>query len=326
MNNAFALNGFLAIYKPRGVTSFDVVRPLKRMYKPSKIGHVGTLDPEAEGLLVICVGEATKLVSYFMDLKKEYIATARLGVSTNTDDADPKATVLSVCDEKKVLALSLLDVEECLAKFIGEYMQTPPIYSALKSQGIPLYQLAREKEIDLSSEILQEKQRKVCIEKIELINLDLPMVTFRVVCEKGTYIRSIARDLGNMLGVGGHLSFLLRTKIGSFSLEDALILDTYKKANITGGFQLQIPNNMPPFPLIPIEQAILNFPKLTITLEEKERVKNGILPISVLDRIEKELLGKIPPFALMDERGLLVAMLRKEQDRIQIGRVFTHER
>ena len=184
--------GFINVNKPSGMTSHDVVSFLRRNLKIKKIGHTGTLDPMANGVLPIAVGDATRLIQYLAD-DKEYVATVKFGVSTDTYDKEGE--IISTSD--KVVELS--ELENALNQFRGEILQKPPIYSALKKNGKKLYEYAREgMEVEI-------KARKVTIEKLDLLSLENNIAQLRVKCSKGTYIRSIAHDLGEVLSCGAHL-------------------------------------------------------------------------------------------------------------------------
>lgn len=208
------MQGFLNVYKPRGMTSHDVVAVLRRVTKIKQIGHTGTLDPFAEGVLPICIGKATRLIEYLTD-DKAYIATLQFGKTTDTYDIEGQ--IISQSDKK----VSKDDIVNVLKKYQGEIEQVPPIYSALKVNGKKLYEYARE------GKDVQIKSRKVFIERIELQKFDFQNQTAQILvkCSKGTYIRSIAHDLGERLGVGGYLIKLVRTQAGKFRIESAMSLE-----------------------------------------------------------------------------------------------------
>ena len=227
------INGILPVYKEKGFTSFDVVAKLRKILHQKKIGHTGTLDPDATGLLPICLGQATKLVDTMTDSKKEYVARMLLGIRTDTLDISGK---LLKEDKGQV---SLNDVKEALFEFLGESMQVPPMYSALKINGKKLYELARDGivverearpihiyDIELLDSINKYKGREI----IDISNPNsIPRsgleLSFRVVSSKGTYIRSLIDDLGNKLGCGACMTGLMRTKASGFNIDSALTLD-----------------------------------------------------------------------------------------------------
>ena len=205
-------SGIINVYKEKGFTSFDVVAKLRGILKTKKIGHTGTLDPDAEGVLPVCIGRATKVCDILTDKDKVYEAVMLLGVETDTQDTSGE-----VLCEKPVEADEDA-VEKAILSFVGEYDQVPPMYSALKVNGKKLYELARE------GKTVERKARRVNIFSIEILEMDLPRVRMSVHCSKGTYIRTLCHDIGNMLGCGGCMDKLLRTKVGVFELKDTLKL------------------------------------------------------------------------------------------------------
>ena len=210
--NSNMINGVINIYKIKGFTSHDVVAKLRGIMRQKKIGHTGTLDPEATGVLPVCLGSATKLCDMLTDKEKEYIAKVQLGVTTDTQDMT--GTVLS----EKEVKVTESQVREAIQSFVGHYDQIPPMYSALKVNGKKLYELAREgKEVE-------RKARPVTIHYIEVLEMSLPQITIKVGCSKGTYIRTLCHDLGEKLGCGAAMAALERTKSGQFSLENAITL------------------------------------------------------------------------------------------------------
>ena len=206
------INGMINVYKEAGFTSHDVVAKLRGIVKQRKIGHTGTLDPDATGVLPVCFGNATKLCDMLTDKSKEYEACMLLGVTTDTQDLS--GTVL----EQKTVNVSKDDAEKAIMSFIGEYDQIPPMYSAIKINGKKLYELGRQgKEIE-------RQPRKVEIQNIEIISMELPEIRFRVGCSKGTYIRTLCADIGEKLGCGAAMKSLERIRVGNFKVEDALKL------------------------------------------------------------------------------------------------------
>lgn len=204
----------LLINKPFGWTSFDVVNKLRYRLKIKKIGHAGTLDPLATGLLIICTGKMTKRIEEFMGLEKEYTGKFVLGKSTPSHDLETE-----VSEEKDVSSLTSEQIHNATHGLTGSISQLPPMHSAIRIGGKRAYEFARKgKEIDL-------KHREVEVRQFEITNITLPEARFRIVCSKGTYIRSIARDFGNALGVGAYLTDLCRTRIGNFKLEEAMGID-----------------------------------------------------------------------------------------------------
>lgn len=206
----------LNINKPEGWTSFDVVKKVRRLTQVKKVGHAGTLDPFATGVLIICMGKATKRVEEFMALKKEYVARIELGKRTDTYDRTGR--VLSV---DSVHDLSTDQVRDICNGFRGEQLQVPPMYSARKVNGQRLYKLARQ------GKQVARKAKRIVIHELDVQKVALPFVTLRIVCSRGTYIRSIANDVGEKLGCGGCLDALVRTKIGSYRLEEAWTVENF---------------------------------------------------------------------------------------------------
>lgn len=205
-------SGIINVYKEKGFTSFDVVAKLRGILRTKKIGHTGTLDPDAEGVLPVCIGRATKVCDILTDKDKIYEAVLLLGVETDTQDTS--GTVLKTLP----VEVSENTLKEAILSFAGEYDQIPPMYSALKVNGKKLYELARE------GKSIERKPRRVKIFSIEIQEIDLPRVRMSVHCSKGTYIRTLCHDIGSKIGCGGCMEKLLRTKVGTFELKDALRL------------------------------------------------------------------------------------------------------
>jgi tRNA pseudouridine55 synthase len=214
--NTFEEGKVILINKPLHWTSFDVVRKIRNLIRIKKVGHAGTLDPLATGLLIVCTGKFTKKINEYQAQEKEYTGTFTLGAVTPTYDLESEPENFKNYDH---VTKELLD--ETTKKFIGEIDQTPPIHSAVKQQGKPVY-LAARKGHDVKLE-----PRKITIKEFEITDMKLPVVSFRVVCTTGTYIRSLANDFGEALGCGGYLSSLCRTRIGEFRLEEAMTMDQF---------------------------------------------------------------------------------------------------
>ena len=205
-------SGIINVYKEKGFTSFDVVAKLRGILRTKKIGHTGTLDPDAEGVLPVCIGRATKVCDILTDKDKVYEAVMLLGVETDTQDTSGEVL------KELPVEVSKETVKEAILSFVGEYAQVPPMYSALKVNGKKLYELARE------GKTVERKARNVQIFSIEILEMDLPRVRMSVHCSKGTYIRTLCHDVGQKLGCGGCMDKLLRTKVGVFELADTLKL------------------------------------------------------------------------------------------------------
>lgn len=217
-------NGILNIYKEKGYTSHDVVAKLRGIVKQKKIGHTGTLDPDAEGVLPVCLGKATRLCGMLMDQGKTYEAVLLLGKVTDTQDLTGR-----VLEERETGGLTEEAVRECIAGFTGDYEQLPPMYSALKVNGKKLYELARQ-----GIEV-ERKKRRVRIHEISIQEVSLPRIRMKVRCSKGTYIRTLCHDIGGKLGCGGCMESLLRTQAGCFCLENSVRLDEVEAACARGG-------------------------------------------------------------------------------------------
>lgn len=248
------LNGVIIIYKEAGFTSHDVVAKMRGICKQKKIGHTGTLDPQATGVLPVCLGSGTKLCDMLTDKDKEYIAELRLGVETDTQDLTGQVL------KETVVQVSEQEVRDAILQFQGAYDQIPPMYSALKVNGKKLYELAREgKEVE-------RKARRVQILEIEIIEMTLPVVKMRVACSKGTYIRTLCADIGEKLGCGGAMQSLQRTKVGNFTLERSLTLSELEK--------LRDQNRLEEI-LFPVESAFAECPTLHVTKEFVKLIDNG---------------------------------------------------
>ena len=249
------MDGVIVIRKEKGFTSHDVVAKLRGILHMKKIGHTGTLDPDAEGVLPVALGKATRLVDMITDKEKTYEAVMRLGVVTDTQDMS--GTVLSQTTE-----LSVTEEELCtvVSSFVGDYMQVPPMYSALKVNGKKLYELARE------GKTVERKPRPVRFYEIEILDISFPLVRFRVTCSKGTYIRTLCHDIGEKLGCGAAMESLLRTKVGRFTLDDAITLAQTEEAVKKGTIESKI---------LGIEEILAEYPRVCCTKEGDRLLANG---------------------------------------------------
>lgn len=209
------INGIINVYKEKGYTSHDVVAKLRGILKQKKIGHTGTLDPDAEGVLPVCLGKGTKLCDLLTDKDKTYVAVMQLGITTDTQDMT--GTVLT----EQEVSVTEEEIKTAVLSFIGEYSQIPPMYSALKVNGKKLYELARE------GKTIEREPRPVKIHEITILQIDLKanQVKMSVSCSKGTYIRTLCHDIGNQLGCGASMQSLVRTKVSDFLLEDSIKLE-----------------------------------------------------------------------------------------------------
>lgn len=303
--------GFLNIYKPQNMTSHDVVAILRKITKIKQIGHTGTLDPFAEGVLPICIGKATRLIEY-LDDEKEYLAQISFGKSTDTYDLDGKTTVESG------LKVSKIDVLEGLKAFEGEITQVPPIYSAIKVDGKKLYEYARK------GEEVKIEPRKVVIEKIELKEFDEKNQTASVLikCSKGTYIRSIAHDLGQNLKTGAHLSMLTRTQAGKFFVKKSLPLYDLKTAE-------DVEKNL----IYPLEY--LNLPKINVNENEHKKIMMGqrvnvsddklalLNPMREgINLLDKKLNSQPDVFIILIYNNKINAIAQIDDNMIKVKKVF----
>ena len=214
--------GILLVDKPGGITSHDVVDRVRRIFRMKKVGHAGTLDPMATGLMLILVGKATKVSQYLMSMDKEYTGTLKLGEETDSQDADGEVLV-----RKEVPDLSEDDVKSAMKGFLGDQYQTPPMFSAKKVDGQPLYKLARK------GKTVPREPRVIHVSRYELTAFEPPEASFLVACSKGAYVRTLAHDLGQKLGCGAHLNVLRRTGVGKFRIEKADPLETLKELSPT---------------------------------------------------------------------------------------------
>lgn len=280
------LFGFLNIYKPKGMTSHDVVAKLRRLTKIKQIGHTGTLDPFAEGVLPVCIGKATRLIEYLAD-DKEYLATVQFGSNTSTYDLEGEITETF---EKKVTRENILDT---LKNFEGEISQLPPIYSAIKVRGKKLYEYARK------GEEVEIQPRKVTISSIELksFNEENQTAEILIACSKGTYIRSIAYDLGKTLGCGGHLIKLVRTQAGKFFVE---------KSNTLDGINVE--KNL----INPLE--VLELPQIEVTEAEHQRILHG--------QFLENKTSKCVDFLILIYNNSISAIGTTDGEKILIKKVF----
>jgi len=249
------MDGVLNINKPSGMTSHDVVERVRRILREKRIGHTGTLDPLATGVLVLCIGKATRIAQYLEAGEKEYKAVMRLGVSTDTLDAGGQ-----VLATKSYTPPERQRIIEVMKGFTGSIMQRPPAYSAVKVAGVPSYRLAREGRAELL------KPRPITIFSIELTAYEDPLVSLLVRCSKGSYIRTLCAEIGDALGMGAHLAFLERTRSGSFSIDRAVSLDQLQ-AMMTAGTVEQV--------VTPIDDALAEFPSVPISETEAVSVMHG---------------------------------------------------
>ncbi len=249
------LSGLLNVDKPPGATSHDVVDAIRRVSGQRKVGHAGTLDPLATGVLLVCLGQATRVSEYLMAGPKRYRATIVLGTTTDTYDADGRAVTRGGRTD-----FQREEIEEALQQFVGRIEQVPPMYSAIKRNGQPLYRLARE------GETVDRPPRPVEVREFTLVDWTSPILIAEVDCSPGTYVRSLAHDLGQQLGSGAHLAALVRLRSGRFSLEQAASLERLEEA-FKHGQEYQF--------LIPMDEALLDWPAMLVNADEARRIAQG---------------------------------------------------
>jgi tRNA pseudouridine55 synthase len=293
------LHGILLIDKPEGLTSAAVVRTVKKTLAVERVGHLGTLDPFASGLLPICLGEGTKIAQFLMVERKAYCGTIRLGTETDTYD-----TTGTVTRTAPVPVLSLELLQEMVQRFSGESWQTPPMYSALKHQGTPLYKLARR------GVEVEREPRKVMIENFLLEAIEDSLLRFSLVCSKGTYIRTLAVDIGQALGCAAHLATLRRMGFGPFAIEQTVPLDHCVPLLEQGTL-----------PVLSLTKALQHYPAVVVATEVVTLVRQGRQEI--LAQVLPEPDETNEPTQLVGPDGDLVAMVQHRDGQWQFLRVFS---
>lgn len=298
------IHGILNVYKEKGYTSHDVVAKLRGITGQRKIGHTGTLDPDAEGVLPVCLGRGTKLCDLLTDRDKTYETVLLLGRVTDTQDIS--GTVL---ENRDISGISEESVRAAIAGFVGGYEQIPPMYSALKVNGKKLYELARE-----GIEI-ERRARAVKIYGIDIISMELPRVKLRVQCSKGTYIRTLCHDIGMKLGCGGCMEELIRTRAGQFSLDGSLTLTEIAQRKQEGRLMDAV---------IPVDAVFEDYPRLIVRKEWEKTAKNGNpLPGKAFVHMDgaDHCRGNV---RIYDESGQFLSVSRwcKERDEYHIIKMF----
>lgn len=290
------MNGVLNIFKPKGMTSFDVVREVKKVCKIKKVGHTGTLDPEATGVLPVCIGKATKIIDYIMDSEKIYEVTFKLGLKTTTYDLEGE-----ILEERDSSFLKYEEILNAINSFKGEYCQVPPMYSALKQNGVRLYELAR-KGIEV-----ERPGRNITIYNIEDIKIDNPYISMKVTCSKGTYIRSLCYDIGVKLGVYAAMTELCRVKTSRFLIENSVNINELTKDNLTQN-------------LISIEEALNEFDKIVVNNKFAKLLVNGV---NVFDsRVANEKLIANKLYRVYDENNNLLGIGSKNNNGFKIEKLL----
>lgn len=284
------LDGVLLLNKPRGVSSNGALQRARRALGAAKAGHTGTLDPMASGLLPVAFGEATKFSQYLLDADKVYLAEVRLGTTTDTGDAEGEIT--ATCDHRPAAE----EVRLACEHFVGEIDQVPPMYSAVKRDGKALYEYAR------AGVEVERQPRRVQIRAIDVVDIDESRFTIRVRCSKGTYIRSLAEDLGQFLGCGAHLSGLVREGTGPFSLSETVPLDVFESS----------PQEMRLGWLLSVDAFVLHFPALELGEEDATRVVHGqsaVLTSPVSSGVWRLYAkGRFLGLGRVDEEGILAPL------------------
>ena len=266
------MNGVINIFKPKGMTSFDVVREVKKVCCTGKVGHTGTLDPEATGVLPVCIGRATKIIDYIMDSRKVYEVEFKLGIKTTTYDDEGE-----ILETRETKHLTDDEILQAIKGFLGEYSQVPPMYSALKQNGVRLYTLARQ-----GIEVKREG-RNITIYNIENIKIDNPFVSMKVTCSKGTYVRSLCYDIGEKLGVYATMTELNRAETSVFKEEDSINIKNLTSENYSEY-------------LISIEEALNHYDRININHKYAKLLVNGVRVGDTRytnDKVENEKLYRV---------------------------------
>lgn len=289
------MHGILLIDKPAGMTSFDVVRQVRRICRNKKVGHAGTLDPLATGVLPVAIGDGTKILQFLLAEDKSYRATLRFGITTDTLDAEGQ-----VLQQRPVSAEDFARVDAICQQFRGEIEQIPPMYSAIKQAGIPLYKLARK------GQTVARVARKVQIDRLEIIARQFPELTFEVDCSKGTYIRTLAADMGEALACGAHLTALRRLRCGRFSIAECLTLEELTQRGTDDSC------------LISLDQALSAYPAVQVSGAAAATLTCGVPPEAAQVSSERNLLeGELVRLQIAGELAAVAryAPLRKQEKR-----------
>lgn len=284
-------HGIIPVFKPKGYTSHDIVAIIRKATRQKRVGHTGTLDPQVEGVLPICLGRATRVVEYIQDLPKRYRGSFVLGIATDTQDQSGE-----VIERALVENVGIQDIEAVFKQFIGEISQIPPMYSAVKVNGKRLYESARK------GEIVARSSRKVYVYDLICLSLSmqdgLPVIHFDVVCSKGTYIRTLCVDIGKVLGYPAYMNSLIRTESGPFHLEDCLTLDEV---------QLLQEKEQIPVALTTIDEVLGHFPALVISESDKGYVRDGCSIVLNEDMVYRSL------FRIYTDSGQFCALYSQDR-------------
>lgn len=291
------INGVLNVFKNKGMTSFDVVRKIKFLANEKKVGHTGTLDPEATGVLPVCIGKATKIIDYIMDSRKVYEVKLLLGTKTTTYDLEGQ-----VIETRETKNLTEEEVSKVILSFVGEYDQIPPMHSALKKNGVRLYDLARQ-----GIEVEREA-RRINIWSISDLKFEMPYVYMKVACSKGTYIRSLCYDIGEKLQVGGTMAGLNRSETSVFKQEDSVNIEDLTKENIQNY-------------IIDIEEVLSFYPKITVNSSFTKLLVNGV---KVYDkRFTNEKREKDILYRVYDSEKVFIGLGKQYDDGFKIEKLLT---
>ncbi|MCQ6557871.1 tRNA pseudouridine(55) synthase TruB [Paenibacillus mendelii] len=302
------MDGILAVWKPAGWTSHDVVAKVRRIVRVKRIGHTGTLDPQVTGVLPLCIGRSTRVVEYVQERPKAYEAVLQLGIATDTEDMTG-----TVIEELTEVHVTEADIRLVLESFVGEIEQVPPMYSAVRVDGKRLYELARE------GQVIERKSRKVTIHELKLLSMELdkphPQIRFSVVCSKGTYIRTLCVDIGQALGLPATMAELVRTMSGGFKKEHCLTLEQIEELHASGDLEAR---------LLPAETAVDHFPRGNVNHETAKHAYQGktisMDCVDMVQTIDEEGLVRL---FTEDGRFLGLFELDTASDSLKPVKVFT---
>ena len=305
------MDGVLVVHKEAGWTSHDVVAKVRHLLGATKVGHAGTLDPAATGVLPVLIGKGTRIAEYLVPWDKEYRACLRLGETTDTQDATGTVLQRRMADD-----VTPAGVEEAIGRFRGEIQQIPPMYSAVKVRGVPLYRSAR------AGKTIAREARTVTIHELEVLTIEGCDVTLRVACSKGTYIRTLCADIGAALGVGGHLRALARTRVGPLKVDRALTMDVVIARHALGRLADDVWS---------LDEILGALPAFVVDHQSADRVRHGV-PVAYSSIVSPQVeevrrIGRMP-VRLHDQGGQLLAVGRAPQtqaDRIAIEKVLVNQ-
>ncbi|MEG1287053.1 MAG: tRNA pseudouridine(55) synthase TruB [Clostridium sp.] len=292
------MNGVINVFKNKGMTSFDVVRIIKKIANTGKVGHTGTLDPEATGVLPICIGRATKIIDYIMNSEKVYVVEFKLGIKTTTYDLEGDIT-----SEADPSHLSYEEILNAINEFKGDYLQVPPMYSALKQNGVRLYTLARQ-----GIEVEREG-RPISIYNIEDIEIKNPNVKMTVTCSKGTYIRSLCYDIGELLNVGGTMTDLRRSKTSVFEESKSVNIEDLTPENIENY-------------IISIEKALEMYSRITVNNSYTKLLINGVKLAD--NRFTQDIVIIDKLYRVYDENGVFIGLGKKDDKGFKIQKLLNN--